>query len=205
MAYFFEDPGPEPETKAAVLAAVDVLRDAGASIVEVNLPYAKLAKDANSITWMGDAFAAHRADLIARWPDYGRYTREVLARGAFVLGHDYVQAQRVRTYWRRMVAEVMRTVDVLVTPTSIGPAPVRAEMETEAFMLGPGFTSQWNLTGQPAIAIPCGFSSETHLPLSMQIVGRPFEESTVLRCADAYQRMTDWHLAVPPVAEAVAA
>ena len=57
----------------------------------------------------------------------------------------------------------------------------------------------WNLIGLPALAVPCGFSS-TGLPLSMQIVGKPFDETTVLRVGDAYQQLTDWHLRVPPIA-----
>jgi aspartyl-tRNA(Asn)/glutamyl-tRNA(Gln) amidotransferase subunit A len=67
-----------------------------------------------------------------------------------------------------------------------------------------GFTGQWNLAGLPALALPCGFGSTT-LPLSMQIVGKPFAEATVLKAGDAYQQLTDWHLRVPPIAAPVAA
>ena len=65
--------------------------------------------------------------------------------------------------------------------------------------LGASFTGMWNLIGLPALAMPCGFSS-TELPLSMQIVGKPFDETSVLRVADAFQQLTDWHLQVPPIA-----
>ncbi len=205
IEYFFENPGPEPETKAAVLRALDVLREAGAEVVEVAIPHAAEAKEANSITWACDAFAIHREDLISRWSDYGQFAREAITRGALFTGSDYVQAQRFRTYFQRAVAQVMRTVDVLVTPTSPGPAPLRDEIDTGTHMLGPGFTGQWNMTGQPAMAIPCGFSAETHLPLSMQIVGKPFAEATVFKVADAYQRQTSWHLEVSPIAAAIPA
>jgi aspartyl-tRNA(Asn)/glutamyl-tRNA(Gln) amidotransferase subunit A len=62
----------------------------------------------------------------------------------------------------------------------------------------------WNLTGLPALAVPCGFGS-TGLPLSMQIVGKPFDEATVLKVGDAYQQNVDWQMRVPPIAQAVAA
>ena len=66
-------------------------------------------------------------------------------------------------------------------------------------MDNPGFTAQWSLAGLPSCAVPCGFSA-AGLPLSLQVVGRPFAESTVLRVADAYQRRTDWHRRVPECA-----
>ena len=86
---------------------------------------------------------------------------------------------------------------MLITPTSAKPAPRADEFSPDTMMAGPSFTSPWNLTGLPAVAVPVGFSSGG-LPLSMQIVGRPFAEATVLRVADAYQRRTDWHLRQPP-------
>ena len=66
------------------------------------------------------------------------------------------------------------------------------------------YTSLWNLTGFPALSICCGFSSET-LPIGMQIIGKPFAEPTVFKVGDAYQQLTDWHMAVPTaVKEAMA-
>jgi aspartyl-tRNA(Asn)/glutamyl-tRNA(Gln) amidotransferase subunit A len=77
-------------------------------------------------------------------------------------------------------------------------------MDMQRRLLGPSFTGMWNLIGLPALAVPCGFSS-TGLPLSMQIVGKPFDEATVLRAGDAYQQLVDWQLRVPPIAIQVAA
>jgi aspartyl-tRNA(Asn)/glutamyl-tRNA(Gln) amidotransferase subunit A len=91
----------------------------------------------------------------------------------------------------------MENVDLLVTPTMPTPAPPQAEMTPETFMKLPSFMGQWNLSGLPALAVPCGFS-ESGLPISMQLIGRPFEEATVLGAGDAYQRTTDWHLRLPP-------
>jgi aspartyl-tRNA(Asn)/glutamyl-tRNA(Gln) amidotransferase subunit A len=185
-----------------VLAGIDVLTKAGATVKEVTIPHAALAKEANSITMMAEAFAYHRPDITTKWSTYGKFTRMTLGRGALYAAPDYTQAQRFRSYFKKAVAAVMADIDLLVTPTSITPAEKSAEMDMQKRMLGPSYTGVWNLTGQPALALPCGFSSQM-LPLSMQIVGKPFAEATVLKAGDAYQRLTDWHLRVPPIMEAV--
>jgi aspartyl-tRNA(Asn)/glutamyl-tRNA(Gln) amidotransferase subunit A len=127
-------------------------------------------------------------------------------RAAQDVATQQVRAERVgqrrriqRQYFKKAVAEVMADLDVLVTPTSTTPAEKISEMDMERRMLGASFTGMWNLIGLPALAMPCGFSS-TELPLSMQIVGKPFDETSVLRIADAFQQLTDWHLQVPPIA-----
>ena len=73
---------------------------------------------------------------------------------------------------------------------------MQGAVSVEGRLTQPSFTGPWNLVGQPALAIPCGFSA-SGLPLSMQIVGKPFDEATVLRVGDAYQQLTDWHLRMP--------
>lgn len=204
MPYFFDADGLDPEIRDAVLAAVATLGDGGAVVTETEVPGAELAKNATMLTLCAEAFSYHRNDLVSRWDDYGRLTRPGLARGALFTAGDYAQAQRFRSRFRRDVAALLERFDVLVTPTWATPAPLLAEMTPERMITGPGFTPQWNFAGLPAVAVPCGFSS-SGLPLSMQIVGKPFAEATVLKIADAYQRVTDWHLRVPPVASLAAA
>jgi aspartyl-tRNA(Asn)/glutamyl-tRNA(Gln) amidotransferase subunit A len=138
---------------------------------------------------------------VARWGDYGCHTRMTLARGALVTAADFAQAQRVRTAFRRGLTRVFTDVDVLVTPTMLTPAPKAAEMRMESTIDMPSFTGVFNLSGLPACATPVGFSSGG-LPLSMQVVARPFAEATALQVADAYQRVTDWHLRSPAFAAA---
>ena len=94
------------------------------------------------------------------------------------------------------MAAVLRDVDVLVTPSSLGEAPRAEDMNLEMFLTAPMFTPQWNFSGLPALAAPIGFGPQG-LPLSMQIIGKPFAEATLLRVADAYQGVTDWHLQAP--------
>jgi aspartyl-tRNA(Asn)/glutamyl-tRNA(Gln) amidotransferase subunit A len=203
-SYFFDLPELDPEVRAAVMSGIDLLAKQGARIREVTIPHVDVAKTANNIIWAAEGFAYHRDDLRTRWEMYGRYTRTAIARGTLFSGPDYLQAQRVRSYFKRTVTAIMQDVDVLVTPTSHTPAEKIAEMDMQRRLLGPSFTGMWNLIGLPALAIPCGFGS-TGLPLSMQIVGKPFDEATALRVGDAFQQLTDWHLKVPPIAVEVAA
>jgi aspartyl-tRNA(Asn)/glutamyl-tRNA(Gln) amidotransferase subunit A len=196
--YFFDAAGLDPQVKAAVEHGIDTLRQGGATVIEVALPHAEEAKDANMVILFSEAFAYHRQDLASRYDDYGKFTAPTLARGALFSGSDFVQAQRFRSYWRKKVATVMEDLDLLVTPTMPTSAPRQADMTPESFLKLPSFMGQWNLTGLPALAVPCGFSSD-RLPISMQLIGHPFAEATVLRAGDAYQRLTDWHLQLPPV------
>jgi aspartyl-tRNA(Asn)/glutamyl-tRNA(Gln) amidotransferase subunit A len=201
--YFFDVPELEEGYRDLVLAAVDELTAAGAVVTEVDLPLAAEAKNANGMTMMAEAFAYHRLDMAGRWNDYGRSTRAVVARASLLTAADYVQAQRIRTVWRRQVAGVLADVDVLVTPTATAPAARVADMDVSTMVTAPSFMGQWNLAGLPACAAPAGFLRG--LPASLQVVGRPFAEATVLKVVDAYQRRTDWHLRVPPIAAATAA
>jgi aspartyl-tRNA(Asn)/glutamyl-tRNA(Gln) amidotransferase subunit A len=202
--YFFDDPAVDPEVRDGVRAALDVLAAMGAELVEVEVPGAALAGPANALTLVGEAFAYHRNDLVERWTTYGRFTRTNLGRGALYSAADYAQAQRFRSAFRRDVARVLSSVDVLVTPTWPTTALRRDAFVPGGTAVAASFTGPWNLAGLPACATPCGFSS-AGLPISMQVVGRPFAEGTVLQVADAYQRGTDFHLRVPPAAVAIPA
>jgi aspartyl-tRNA(Asn)/glutamyl-tRNA(Gln) amidotransferase subunit A len=202
--YFYDSAELDSEVKAAVHAGIKVLEEAGAQVREVTIPHCDVAKQANNLIWASEGLAYHHDDLSSRWELYGRYTRTMLARGALYSGPDFVQAQRFRAYFKKTVAAVMSDVDVLITPTSTTPAEKIADMDMQRRLLSVSFTGMWNLIGLPALAVPCGFSS-TQLPLSLQIVGKPFDEATVLKVGDAYQRVVDWQLQVPPIAVEVAA
>jgi aspartyl-tRNA(Asn)/glutamyl-tRNA(Gln) amidotransferase subunit A len=117
--------------------------------------------------------------------------------GALFTGADYLRAQRLRERFRREVDALFERVDALVFPGQMTPA-LRFE-EFPMTGLAPAslrFTAPWNLLGLPAVVVPCGFSAEG-LPVSIQIVGRAFDDATVLRLARAYERVTDWHTRRP--------
>lgn len=202
--YFFDHELLHPEQKASTEALIAQLKDLGAEIMEVDLPKSHLAKEANTLTMITEAFSYHRMDMASRWTDYGHGARNMIARGALYSATDYVQAQRFRSWYAKEAAKVMATVDVLVTPTIVEPAGVAAEIDMTKRLLQPSYCGPFNLTGYPGLAIPSGFSSEG-LPLSTQIVGAPFAEALVLRVGYACQQVTDFHLQVPEVAASAAA
>ena len=187
----------EPEALAAFEASLRVLEEAGASIVDVTLPHYEEAAFADLMIMVAEAASYHMLDFRERWEDYGRNLRKTLIWGMGFSAADYVQAQRLRSFAIKEIAEVMTSVDAIVHPTALMGAPTVEMANTSSWADWPIFTGYANAVGNPALSIPMGFSMG--LPVSLSIIGRPFEESTVLRVGDAYQRITDWHLQTPPI------
>jgi aspartyl-tRNA(Asn)/glutamyl-tRNA(Gln) amidotransferase subunit A len=189
---FRDAPALDDEARSSLVEAADVLRRAGATVVEAAIPCAPAARAAAWVASRVEAFSFHRADLRARPELIGRGARRVFHVGAVFTAADYVQAQRVRALSVAQVGAALREVDVLLAPTMTSGAPPYAGYDPDGSTTGISFTAIWSLTGNPVLSVPCGFSSEG-LPLAMQVIGRPFDEATVLRVGDAYQRLTDWH------------
>jgi aspartyl-tRNA(Asn)/glutamyl-tRNA(Gln) amidotransferase subunit A len=200
--YFFTVAQLNDEVKAAVLAALDAMAAVGATLVDVEIPHAALGRIAGWLTSRAEAYAYHEPDLRERANLYGKYTRRTLQLGAFFTAADYVQAQRVRSLLKAECAAALSGVDVLVTPTMLDVAPTFADFNPDSMIANPSFTGIWNLTGLPALSIPCGFSA-SGLPIGMQIVGKAFDEPSVFKVGSAYQQITDWHTRVPQTAEAL--
>jgi aspartyl-tRNA(Asn)/glutamyl-tRNA(Gln) amidotransferase subunit A len=118
--------------------------------------------------------------------------------GALITASEYMQAQRIRSQICGETAEVLKSVDVLATPTALKPATPFAQAYDPEFGFPRSNMPPFNLTGSPTLAVPCGFSS-SGLPLSLQLAGRPFAEGTVLQIGHAYERATQWHTRRPPV------
>ncbi len=192
-----------PEVKAAIEAAAKKLEGAGAIVDEVNLKEVGHVATASAAIVASEALAYHAAWMRSRPQDYQADVRERLRLGAFVTGAHYVRSQQVRALLTREVDEILARRDVLLTPATPLAAPVLGERETT---LGDGpsdvraallrCTRPFNYSGHPACAAPCGFTAGG-LPIGLQVVGRPFDEATVLRVVDTYQRITDWHTRRP--------
>ena len=107
---------------------------------------------------------------------------------------------------RQQILDMLEEVDVLVLPTAPTPAPkipdgpgIKSQEDAHSRMSGVrSWTGPFNLAGVPAISVPCGFTSD-NLPASLQIVGRPFDDATVMRVAHAYEQSTSWHTRRPPI------
>ncbi len=196
--YFFDDV--DDEVLKAIHAAILVLRDdLKAGVSEVSLPHIAEAPAAVSAILLPEALAYHKRWLAERPQDYGEDVRARLEMGLLYPAVSYVQAQRLRSLiveeWRQKVFD---RVDLLAVPTTPVPAPSLDENDIQTTLRLTRFTAPFNLTGLPAISIPCGFTKDG-LPIGMQLVGRWWDEATVLRAAHAYQQATDWHTRTPPL------
>lgn len=181
-------------------AAVSVLAELGAHIVEIELPHYEELTEVYNVTMSGEALAYHTPDLEERWDDYFAATRSILGSGVFYSAADYVQAQRIRRVGQKALARLFSEIDLVVTPTTSVSAPALGELEHYYSVAGLRalHTEYWNSVGNPALTVPMGFSADG-LPLGLQLAGPVFDEATVLRAGDAYQRFTEWHLQVPPL------
>ena len=193
--YFFHDV--KPEVMAAFDGAVQTLRQLGADVKDVVIP-SIWSSPALMVIMLTEAFAYHARDLRERAHLYGDVLREKLMAGALFTGEEYVQAQRLRSRLRAEMDVVLRDVDVLATPTMTGTAPSFATVLDPNFPFARSNMGPFNMTGLPALALPCGFAPNG-LPISLQLAGRPFDEATVLRAGYAYVGATDWHLRRPAV------
>jgi aspartyl-tRNA(Asn)/glutamyl-tRNA(Gln) amidotransferase subunit A len=203
-AFFLEGAG--PAQRAAVEAAAKALEGQGATVEAVDLSMIGRAAAASHAVLAPEAYAYHEEWLKTRAAEYGADVRERLRVGAFVTAAEYLKGQRLRSLLKNEVDAALAKLDVLLAPTTaieatpVGQNEVRIGSETfpvRASLIR--FTRPFNLTGHPAASVPCGFTADG-LPMGLQIIGRPFDEATVLRVADAYQRLTDWHTHRPVMA-----
>jgi aspartyl-tRNA(Asn)/glutamyl-tRNA(Gln) amidotransferase subunit A len=202
-AFFWEEL--HPEVEAACRAAVQVLTEAGAVLRPVSIPHAAEAGAAAALVLAAEASAYHERHLQDHGDAYGEDVRVRLDRGLFLSAADYLVAQRARAFLTREVLNALTSVDVLLVPSTPAPAVPIVEGTTEAARASLAMSVQYtrctnpfNLTGLPALSVPCG-ATRDGLPVGLQIVGRPFEDGTVLRVGCAYQRLTDWHTRRPPI------
>lgn len=189
--FYTQDFVADPEMTRSIEDAVAMLADQGAEVQEIDPgPLADYAA-ANRVILLSEAYAIHERWLQERPEDYGALARERLLPGAFFRAVDYVHAMRQRQVLRRKFQTCMAPVDVAITASSMEPACPIEDAELCARLYGRQARAPFNLTGNPALAVPTGFAA-TGLPLSMQIIGKPFAEATVYRVARAYERATDW-------------
>ncbi|MFE2999443.1 amidase [Nocardia sp. NPDC059246] len=196
----YADAGIDPAQPERFTAALDVLAAAGARIVPVEVPMYPEVVAIDVVVMLAEAHSYHRPALRNRWEDYGQATRIILASGSAVSASDYVQAQRVRRIAAARMAELLTAVDLVVTPTGhLGAPRLDAIDQLQPLnVLASLHTPYWNPLGNPTLALPIGLSADG-MPLSMSISGKHFDEATVLRAGDAYQRRTIHHLATPTI------
>jgi aspartyl-tRNA(Asn)/glutamyl-tRNA(Gln) amidotransferase subunit A len=179
------------EMRAAFDSSVEVLRGLGATVVDMELPPLALYSAAATLIARGEGFAIHEKTLRERPQDYGALARDRLTIGAYIRASDMVQAMRRRRMLVEAMAATMAEIDAILLPTVPDASPKLGELGPYFSNERPPYMRPFNLTGQPALSVCNGFDA-AGLPLSLQIVGRPFDEATVLRVGHAYERATSW-------------
>ena len=181
---------PSPATMAAFEAALNVFRGLGASVRPVTLPPIEQFDDAKKILAISELFTIHADDLRKRPELFGASLRYRIIAGGLVRAEDYIQAMRLRTELARSLQAVLSTVDLLMLPTG-EPAKKLEPVHPSTLFTQPSLTAAFNVGGNPALSVCSGFDTRG-LPFSLQIVGRLFDEPTVLRAGDAYEKATPW-------------
>jgi aspartyl-tRNA(Asn)/glutamyl-tRNA(Gln) amidotransferase subunit A len=187
--FYTTDMEAHPEQIAAIEAAVDLLAGMGAEVSEIRLPPLQDYAACGQLILAAEAFAVHERWLKQRPEEYGARARERLLAGATLSAADYIQAQRWRRKLRDHTAAAFAGIDVAVTASSFDPACRIDDDEALAAYYWRQARMPFNVTGQPALVIPAGFT-KGDLPLSLQLIGHPFAEATVYRAAAAYEAAT---------------
>jgi aspartyl-tRNA(Asn)/glutamyl-tRNA(Gln) amidotransferase subunit A len=184
------------EVKKSFHNALEVLTKQGATIEEISVPWIIHSKAITFVIAASDAAAELWPLVKDRLDDVTYNVRVFLEYGKLVPAEDYVRAQKMRSTLVDETRRLLKTYNLLVSPTTPSVAPTVDEFDTSQ---GEGareklveFTTLFNATGIPAISVPCGFSG-SKLPIGLQIAGRPFDELSVLNAAYAYEQNTPWH------------
>ena len=191
-AFFAQAVAATRDMLAAFDHACDLLRAAGAVVEDVELPDYALFNACGRVILSAEAYAVHEQDLRTRLGDYGALTQQRMLLGATITAADLVQAFRARRELTDAVNAVLGRYDALLTASALAEAPTFENFpDPGRSLIAPMQTLPFNVTGHPAMSVPTG-KGATGLPLSLQIVGRPFDEATVFRIGRAIEKATAW-------------
>jgi len=193
-----------PEVLAALDTAVEKMAALGAVVEEVEFPDYALFDACGRVILNAEAYAIHEQNLKSRPLDYGRYAFQRIAPGVVLSAADLVQALRLRRELSDFLNKtILGRFDAVVTAAAFAPAERFDSYGKDAKRWSGIRTIPFNVTGNPAMAMPIGFAANG-LPLSMQIVGRAFDEPTVFRIGAAYEAATSWNDVRPTLEFAMA-
>lgn len=183
----------DPQVRQALRKASAVFIELGARVEEVEFPDAYHAARANGLITPSDAAAFHQERLENSPEKFGEDVLQRLRAGAAYTSTEYINARHTQALLRHKYRLFFDEYDALLTPTTpVTAPPIEGPDAVEQARRLTRFTAPFNLTGLPALSIPCGFDG-VGLPIGMQIVGRPWSEAALLRAGYAYERATEWH------------
>ena len=193
IRHFYDgDEHADADVKSTMQGAVDRLAELGAQVEEVKLSPLGDYTAACMIIMFCEAFTIHEPNLKSRPEKFGEIFRDRMILASQISGADYLHALRLRRQLKREVDAALHEYDVLLTAGGLNAAPALRGGVSKFYLLERGLlTAPFDVTGHPAMTVCNGFTA-TGLPVGMQIAGRPFDEATVLRVGDAYERATSW-------------
>lgn len=201
--YFFERL--QQDVRRSVRAAISIFEEHGAEIREVRLRRMEETAELASTITVAEALSVHWKWLQTRRKDYGRDLRTRMSSQEALTAVTYLLAQDRRRLYCAEFEKAMAAVDVLISPTLPVIAPKIGENQVaigrtreDVRMALLRFTRPSNLTGFPALSLPCGFSKEG-LPVGLQLIGRYGEDATLLRAAHGFEQATEWHTHFPQI------
>jgi aspartyl-tRNA(Asn)/glutamyl-tRNA(Gln) amidotransferase subunit A len=218
--------GVDPSVRSCFYGALEILRARGAELIDIELPHAPYAIATYYIVATAEAssnlarydgvrygFRAPAAPGLRQMYEktrslgFGPEVKRRIMLGTYVLSAGYydayyLKAQQVRTLIRRDYEQAFETVDAVVMPTSPTPAFKIGERIEDplSVYLTDVFTVSANLAGLPALSVPCGLTPNK-LPIGLQMTGKPFDEATLLKIGDSYERDTDWWQQCPAIGD----
>ena len=193
VRHFHETDMPaDPAVSAAIDEAVRVFEGEGAQVTSVRLPDLKLFSAVNRLILQAEGWSIHKHWLQTRPGDYSVSTRRRLLPGALLGADELLHAMKIRRLLIEQVCEVLRDVDLLLTANAMDSSFRIDDEEGLARSYLRQARAPFNLTGHPALVFPAGMF-EDGFPVSIQLVGRYYEEAAVLRAARAFERVTPWH------------
>ena len=196
-SWFADDPQASPILIRTMDEAAATLSMLGAHVSLIDLPDYRPYEAAASVILHAEALAEHAALLATRQAAYGRLTLQYLAFGAVVSDADLALARRAVRPLTDAMTVAMAEVDMVLTATTLGPALPFSAFDGEKAVWTPMRTIAFNVTGQPALSIPCGF--ENGLPLGMQLVAKMGDEDSLCRVGHAFEQATDHAVQRPPL------
>ena len=196
-----------PDVKTATSAALQDLQDLGAELCEIEVPDIEAANSLHRLILLAEASSVHRKRIQAHREDFGMDVRALLEQGQFILATDYLNAQRARQEFCQDFNTLFANVDVVAAPAiPIPTAPIgKLEIEVDGRMENVRLATTrniraLNLAGLPVLSVPCGFHKD-NLPIGLQLIGKNYCETEVLKVGHAYQQTTDWHTRVATVSK----
>ncbi len=187
----------DPQVLAAFNTAAQVFESLGVQIEKVNMDFLREAAQANSLMTQADGAAIHR-ERISQHPEvFGEDVRQRLQTGAAFTSTEYILARREQAETRRRFEQLFAGYDILLIPATPIAAPlIEGNDAIEQSRRLTRFTSCFNLTGLPALALPCGFT-HSGLPVGLQVVSKAWAEAKVLQAGYAFEQATEWHKRTP--------